>query len=124
MSRLNQFLAGVRVLDLTRHIPGPLATLLMADMGAEILKIEPPGGDEMRTLGPKDSDGRSIYYESLNAGKSTRRMDLKDPTRRAEFLDLVKGHDVLVESFRPCVMARLGFGYATLKEINPGLVYC
>jgi crotonobetainyl-CoA:carnitine CoA-transferase CaiB-like acyl-CoA transferase len=124
MSRISQFLAGVRVLDLTRHIPGPLATLLMADMGAEILKIEPPGGDEMRTLGPKDKDGRSIYFEALNAGKSTRRMDMKDAAQRAEFLDLVKTHDVLIESFRPGVMARLGLGYEALKTVNPSLIYC
>ncbi|HLG88505.1 MAG TPA: CoA transferase [Alphaproteobacteria bacterium] len=124
MARISQFLAGIRVLDLTRHIPGPLATLLMADMGAEILKIEPPGGDEMRTLGPKDKEGRSIYFEALNDGKSTRRMDLKDAAQRAEFLELVKAHDVLIESFRPDVMGRLGLGYDTLKAVNPGLVYC
>ena len=124
MSRLNQFLSGIRVLDLTRHIPGPLATLLMADMGAEILKIEPPGGDEMRTLGPKNTEGCSIYFDALNAGKSARRMDLKNPAQRAAFLDLVKSHDVLIESFRPGVMARLGLGYDVLQQTNPGLVYC
>lgn len=124
MSRLNSFLSGVRVLDLTRHLPGPLSTLLLVDMGAEVLKIEPPQGDELRYLSPKDSRGRPIYFEAINAGKHTRTMDLTDATQRAEFLELVKGFDVLVESFRPGVMGRLGLAYPDLRDVNPRLVYC
>ena len=124
MSRLNTFLSGIRVIDLSRHLPGPLATLLMADMGAEVIKIEPPAGDEMRSLGPRGEDGSSMYFQAVNAGKTTRRMDLGVATVREEFLAMVAGADVLIESFRPGVMTRLGVGYAVLKEINPRLVYC
>lgn len=124
MSRLRRFLGGIRVLDLSRHFPGPFVTLLLADMGADVVKIEPPMGDELRFVGPKASNGHSAYFESVNAGKTTRRMDLRDAAARAEFLDFVRGSDVLVESFRPGVMARLGAGYETLKALNPKLVYC
>ena len=124
MSRVNTFLSGIRVIDLSRHLPGPLATLLMADMGAEVIKIEPPAGDEMRSLGPRGEDGSSMYFQAVNAGKTTRRMDLGVATVREEFIAMVAGADVLIESFRPGVMTRLGVGYATLKESNPRLVYC
>lgn len=124
MSRLNRFLAGIRVLDLTRHLPGPLAALLLADMGADVLKIEPPDGDLMRDMGPRRADGRSAYFTSVNAGKTTRRMNLKRADERAAFLDLVKTADVLIESFRPDVMTRLGVGYDALKAVNPRLIYC
>ena len=124
MSRLNGFLRGVRVLDLTRHLPGPLAALLLADMGAEVLKIEPPDGDSMRDMGPRRADGRSAYFTAVNAGKMTQRVDLKTAAGRAALLDLVTTADVLIESFRPGVMARLGVGYDTLTAANPRLVYC
>lgn len=124
MSRLNGFLRGVRVLDLTRHLPGPLAALLLADMGAEVLKIEPPDGDGMREMGPRRADGRSAYFAIVNAGKTARRMDLKRPEGRAAFLELVANADILIESFRPDVMGRLGVGYDTLKTVNPRLIYC
>jgi crotonobetainyl-CoA:carnitine CoA-transferase CaiB-like acyl-CoA transferase len=96
----------------------------MADMGADVVKIEPPAGDEMRSLGPRGEDGTSIYFQAVNAGKTTRRMDLSVAAVREEFLALVAGADVLIESFRPGVMTRLGVGYAVLKEMNPRLVYC
>jgi len=124
MSRLNTFLSGIRVIDLSRHLPGPLATLLMADMGADVVKIEPPAGDEMRSLGPRSEDGASMYFQAVNAGKTTRRMDLTVVSVREELLAMAAGADVLIESFRPGVMTRLGVGYAVLKEINPALVYC
>ena len=123
-SRLGLFARGVRVLDLSAFLPGPLASLLLADMGAEILKVEPPAGDAMTQLGPRDADGRPLFYEAVNAGKTARRMDLKQPETRAEFLRLVAEFDVLIEGFRPGVMRRLGLGYAVLREINPGLIYC
>jgi alpha-methylacyl-CoA racemase len=124
MSRLNGWLDGVRVLDLSRYRPGPFATMLLGDMGAEVLKIEGPDGDEMQHLGPHDPDGQPIFYPSLNGGKKVRRMDLKNATVRAEFLALVADADVLLQSFRPGVMARLGVGYDTLSNVNPRLVYC
>jgi alpha-methylacyl-CoA racemase len=124
MSRLNQFLQGVRILDLSRHLPGPLATLFLADMGAEVLKIEAPAGDELRTMGPPGPDGRSVYFDAVNAGKTTRRLDLTRLDDRLAFLDLVTTSDVVIESFRPGVMSRLGVGYETLRPSNPRLVYC
>ncbi len=124
MSVLNSWLQDVRVLDLSQYISGPLATLLLADFGADVLKIEPPLGDEMRNLGPRDAAGRPIFYESINAGKRVRRMDLKRPEVREEFLQLAANVDVLIESFRPGVMARLGLGYATISRINPRIIYC
>lgn len=123
-SVLGTFLAGVRVLDLSQYIPGPLATLLLADMGAEIVKIEPPRGDEMRALGPRDKRGRPIFYNSLNAGKTIRRMNLKDAVERAALLELVRSADVVVEGFRPGVMDRLGIGYDVLSAANPGIILC
>jgi alpha-methylacyl-CoA racemase len=124
VSALNSWLQGVRVLDLSQYIPGPLATLLLADFGADVLKIEPPQGDEMRNLGPRDDNGRPIFYESVNAGKRLRRMDLKRPEVCGEFLQLAAGADVLMESFRPGVMGRLGLDYAKVAAINPRIVYC
>ena len=124
MAALNSWLAGVRVLDLSQYLPGPLATLFLADFGADVLKIEPPRGDEMRNLGPRDAAGRPVFYESVNGGKSVRRMDLKDPAARAAFLQLVDSADVLVETFRPGVMTRLGLDYRTLEARNPRLVFC
>jgi alpha-methylacyl-CoA racemase len=124
MSRLNRFLDGIRILDLSRHLPGPMATLFLADMGAEVLKIEPPSGDEARTMGPRGPEGNSIYFDAVNAGKTTRLLDLKDPDARREFVDLARTADVLIESFRPGVMTRLGVGSEDMRSSNPRLVYC
>ena len=123
-SRLGRFAAGIRVLDLSSFLPGPLAGLLLADMGAEVLKVEPPAGDAMRAIGPCDARGESLFHAAVNAGKAVRRMDLKRPEVRAAFLELVRSHDVLIEGFRPGVMQRLGLDYPVLREVNPGLVYC
>lgn len=124
MSRLNRFMSGLQVLDLSRHLPGPLATLLMVDFGAQVLKIEPPLGDELRETGPIDPQGRPVYFDAINAGKTCRRLDLKDGRDRAEFMTLAAKADILIESFRPGVMERLGVGYPALKALNPGLVFC
>jgi crotonobetainyl-CoA:carnitine CoA-transferase CaiB-like acyl-CoA transferase len=123
-SRLARFARGIKVLDLSAFLPGPLASLLLADMGAEVLKIEPPTGDAMTLLGPRDAADQPVFYNAVNAGKSVRRMDLKNPAQRAEFLGLVADCDVLIEGFRPGVMQRLGLGYAALRDENPGLIYC
>lgn len=124
MSKLNRWLQGVRVLDLSRYLPGPLAGMLLADLGAEVLKIEAPAGDEMQELGPRDANNQPIFYPSVNAGKTARRLNLKEASGRAEFLRLVASADVLLETFRPGVMAKLGLGWDTLRATNPRLVYC
>ena len=124
MSRLGQFARGVRVLDLSSFLPGPFASLMLADMGAEVLKIEPPDGDAMLQLGPRDAQGAPVFHGAVNAGKTVRRMNLKQPAERAEFLRLVEQHDVLIEGFRPGVMQRLGLDYKVLRGINPRLVMC
>lgn len=122
--RLESFARGIKVLDLSAFLPGPLATLLLADMGADVLKVEPPVGDPMTLLGPRDADGAPVFYEAVNAGKTVCRMDLKQPAARAEFIRLVEHFDVLIEGFRPGVMQRLGLDFATLHAVNPRLIYC
>jgi crotonobetainyl-CoA:carnitine CoA-transferase CaiB-like acyl-CoA transferase len=124
MSRLNQCLAGVRVLDVSFYLPGPFASLLLADFGAEVLKIEPPQGDGMRQLGPRGADGTRVFHAALNAGKTIHRLDLKSPDGKAAFLALAREADVLLEGFRPDVMQRLGLDHATLRAANPGLIFC
>lgn len=119
-----RFLTGFRILDLSHYIPGPMATLFLADFGATVIKIEPPGGDPMTGLGPRDAEGRPVYYRALNAGKAVRRLDLKTGAGRAAFLDLVRTADVVVEGFRPGVLARLGIGYDVLSAAQPGIVLC
>jgi len=122
-------LAGLRVLDLTRLLPGPVATLRLAELGADVLKIEPPGeGDYARTMlqteAERLSGTPSAFYRIVNRVKRTMTVDLKTEAGRAELVDLARDADVLVESFRPAVMARLGVGYDVLRQINPKLVYC
>ncbi|MFA7428525.1 MAG: CoA transferase [Rhodospirillaceae bacterium] len=117
-------LAGVKVLDLSQYIPGPFATLLLADLGAEVVKVEPPQGDPMAAFEPCDGDGISPYYKAVNAGKTVVRLDLKTVEGKAAFERLVVRADVLLESFRPGVMERLGFGPDHLRALNPGLVHC
>jgi alpha-methylacyl-CoA racemase len=123
-SRLNGFLTGLKVVDFSFFLPGPLASLLMADMGAEVLKIEPPAGDEMQRVGPRNEADESIYYNAVNAGKQWRRINLKHPQERLEALELIRTADVLIEGFRPGVMARLGLAYESLRQTNAGLIYC
>ena len=122
--RTSLFMQDVKVLDLSRHLPGPMATLLMVDMGASVTKIEAPGGDEVRTLGPKDSAGRPVFFDTLSAGKELLRIDLKSAQGTQQFLELVRNADVVVESFRPGVLQRLGLGYATLSKVNKGIIVC
>ena len=121
---LSGFLDGVTVLDLSHYISGPMASLFLADMGADVLKVESPAGDAMQHLGPRDSGGKSIFYNALNAGKRVIRLDLKEPHGRARFLDLVRAADILIEGFRPDVMDRLGLDWETLSASNPRLIMC
>ena len=119
-----QFLQGYRVLDLSQYIPGPYATRQLADLGADIIKIEPPGGDPMRHFMYSDSGAVSPFYRHLNRGKRVLRLDLKSDTGASVFRSLLEGADVLLESFRPGVLERLGFGREQLVQINERLVHC
>ena len=118
-----QPLADVLVLDFTTLLPGPLATLMLAEAGAQVIKIERPGGEDMRRYEPR-FDGESAMFAMLNRGKKSLVLDLKNAADRARLMPLVKRADVLVEQFRPGVMARLGLGAKALRKINPRLVYC
>jgi len=117
-------LEGLLVLDLSQYIPGPFATMTLRDLGAEVIKVEPPVGDPMRFAFMEGEDGISPLYKQLNAGKSVVKIDLKSEDGQVAFTKLVEKADVLLESFRPGVMTRLGFGPERLKELNPKLVHC
>lgn len=124
MSGFSRFLSGVTVIDLSQYLPGPMATLFLSDMGATVIKIEPPGGDPMQEAGPRDAAGRPVFYHSLNGGKTIVRLDLKSEAGRDRFMRLLTGADVVVEGFRPGVMDRLGLGYEALKAARPDIVLC
>lgn len=115
--------APVRVVDFTQVMAGPFCTRLMADVGADVIKIEPPGGDAMRGRPPL-RDGQSTYFGTLNAGKRSVVLDLKTEAGRQDAFALAASADVVVENFRPGVMARLGLGWGALSAANPRLVYC
>jgi alpha-methylacyl-CoA racemase len=117
-------LEGVRVLDLTRLLPGPLATLALADLGARVDKLEDPGpGDYLRHM-PPQRDGTNGAFLALNRDKRAGVLDLKNPSGAAAFLRLIRAYDVVIESFRPGVLARLGLGYDALRAANPRLIVC
>jgi crotonobetainyl-CoA:carnitine CoA-transferase CaiB-like acyl-CoA transferase len=120
-------LAGLKVLDLTAMLAGPYATMLLADLGADVVKIEPPHGDLTRGLGPFGTGAgeRRLggYFQSVNRGKRSIVLDLKSPDGRGRFLELVSHADVVAENFSAGVMDRLGLGYETLAEVNRRLVY-
>ncbi|MFB4164214.1 CaiB/BaiF CoA transferase family protein [Alteribacillus sp. JSM 102045] len=117
-------LRSYRVLDLTRLLPGPYCTMLLADYGAEVIKVEDTKlGDYSRWYDPK-IDENSALFHSLNRNKKSISIDLKTEKGKEVFLKLVKGADVVVESFRPGVMDRLGLSYNTLQSVNPDLIYC
>lgn len=120
-------LAGLRVLDLSQVLAGPFCTQMLADHGAEVIKIEPPEGDPARRFAPfrADDDERAFggYFQSINRGKKSVVLDLKTAAGHAAFLKLVASADVLVENYRAGVMERLGLGFEALAQINPRLVY-
>ncbi len=118
-----QPLCGVRVLDLSRVLAGPYCTAMLADLGAEVIKIEAPGhGDDSRHLGPFVK-GESVYYGLINRGKRSIELDFKCPEHRQHFYQLVEEADVVVENFRPSVTQRLGIDFDTLKKYNDRLIY-
>ena len=117
-------LAGIRVLDFTRVLSGPFATLILADLGAEIIKVEDPAGGDTTRATPPLIDGQSHYFLALNRSKRSIAIDLKHPSAPSLVRRLARRSDVLVENFRPGVMERLGLGYDRLTEVNDGLVYC
>ncbi|MDD5749121.1 MAG: CoA transferase [Actinomycetota bacterium] len=118
-------LEGIRILDLSRLLPGPYSTLLLSDMGADVIKVEDPlAGDYLRFNPPLASSGMSIHFHTLNRNKRSIAIDLKKTEGRKILLELARNSEVLVEQFRPGVMDKLGLGYEAVKEVNPAIVYC
>ncbi len=118
-------LDGVRVVDLTRVLAGPYCTMMLADMGADVIKIEMPGrGDDSRAWGPPWAGTESAYYLSANRNKRSITLNFRTEGGRRVLLDLVRRADVFIENFIPGTLDRLGLGYNDLKQVNPGLVYC
>jgi crotonobetainyl-CoA:carnitine CoA-transferase CaiB-like acyl-CoA transferase len=116
-------LAGVRVLDFTSVMAGPFAARMLADLGADVIKIESLGGDQVRAR-PPQRDGHSAYFGHLNAGKRSLACNLKAPAIRDLILRMIPRFDIVIENFRPGVMARFGLDHARLAAINPRLIYC
>ncbi|MBL23239.1 MAG: hypothetical protein CMM48_05010 [Rhodospirillaceae bacterium] len=119
-------LAGVRVIDFTHVISGPFCTMMLAHMGADVVKVERPGvGDSLRNIPAYEGrDGHSDYFNSVNNTKRSVAFDLKDPAQHEAVINLIEAADVVVENFKPGTAARIGLGYDALKEINPKLIYC
>src|SRR4030095_10019639 len=118
-----QPLSGILVLDFTTLLPGPLATLMLAEAGAEVCKIERSEGEDMRMMPPRH-DGEAAVFALLNRGKKSLVSDLKNPSDRSRLRPLIEKADVIVEQFRPGVMERLELGFAAVRKINPRIVYC
>ncbi len=117
-------LAGLRVLDLSRVLAGPYAAMVLGDLGADVIKIEHPRGDDTRRWGPPEHDGLAAYYLTANRNKRSRVLDFTDPGDHAALLELIAGADVLIENFKVGDLARRGLDFATLHARHPRLVYC
>ncbi|PVY79206.1 crotonobetainyl-CoA:carnitine CoA-transferase CaiB-like acyl-CoA transferase [Tamilnaduibacter salinus] len=117
-------LEGLRVLDFTTLLPGPCATMMLADMGADVLRVEAPDRMDLTRVMPPHDRGESTAHAWLNRGKQSLALDLKDPDSVALVKSLVADYDIVIEQFRPGVMGRLGLDYDTLAAINPSLIYC
>ena len=118
-------LAGVRILDLTLIMAGPYCTLILGDLGAEVIKIEKPGiGESSREMPPHFFEGQSAYFIAMNRNKKSMTLDLKSDAGKGIFLDLVKKSDVVIDNFRPGVVKKLGIDFDALKEINPRVICC
>ncbi len=116
-------LSGIKVVDLSQYLPGPMLSLMMADQGAEVVKVEPRAGDPARDQAPFEA-GQSIWFRNLNRGKQSVVLDLKSEAGRVALWRLIDEADVFVEGFRPGVVARLGFGYEAVAARNPRIIYC
>lgn len=116
-------LSGITVVDLSLFLPGPMMTMMMADQGAEVIKVEPLAGDPARDQAPFEA-GQSVWFRNLNRGKRSVALDLKSPAGRDALWALIDRADVFVEGFRPGVIGRLGFGYQAVSARNPRIVYC
>jgi len=116
-------LSGIKVVDLSLFLPGPMLTMMMADQGAEVVKVEPPSGDPARQMEPFEN-GQSVWFRNLNRGKRSLLLDLKAEADRQRLWNLVQEADVFVEGFRPGAIKRLGFDYTAVSERNPRIVYC
>jgi formyl-CoA transferase len=124
-SGTEQALRGVRVLDFSRILAGPFCTMMLGDLGAEVIKVERPGsGDDTRTWGPPFAGGESAYYLCCNRNKKSIAVDLGQPQGRELATELARKSDVLIENFTPGLMKRFGLDYETLRDLNPGLIYC
>ncbi|WP_373487399.1 CaiB/BaiF CoA transferase family protein, partial [Blastomonas sp.] len=116
-------LSGLTVVDLTQFLPGPMMTLMMADQGARVIKVEPASGDPTRSQAPYE-EGHSTWFANLNRGKESVVLDLKSEVGKARLASLVRRADVFVEGFRPGVMQRLGFDWPSVRALNPRVIYC
>jgi len=117
-------LSGVRVLDLSQFLPGPHLTMTMADHGADVIMVEPPGGEPARELGARTKDGVTVWFRNIARGKRSVTLDLKSDAGRDVFLKLAADADVIVEAFRPGVAKRLGVDYETVAARNSRVIYC
>ena len=122
---MSDTLRGIRVLDLTRILAGPYATMLLADLGADVIKVEDPTGDPMRGIWPPfEADGRSPYFMAVNGNKRSVVLDLRQAGDHRRFLDLVKTSDVVIDNFRPGVAHRLGISHEHLCAVKSNIVTC
>jgi len=121
---MSNALAGLRVIDFTQNVAGPVATMLLGDFGADVIKVEPPEGDIMRKTGETQIGGEAAYFLSVNRNKRSVVLDLTTEQGRQAAQVLASTADIVFENFRPGVAERLGIGYDTLRESNPGLIYC
>ncbi len=124
MATSQRFLAGYRIVDLSQYAPGPYGGQILADLGADLVKVEPPGGEPLRRMGPVDSDGVSAWYKAMNRGKTVVELDLKARQGKAAFEDILARADALLESYRPGVLDRLGFSRERLEALNSRLIHC
>ena len=118
-------LRGVKILDLSMVVAGPFCTMMLGDLGADVVKVERPGdGDQARGWGPPFLEGESAYFLSVNRNKRSITLDLRSEAGRDIAFKLAAGADVVIQNFRPGVMERLGLGYYSLTKLNPTLLYC
>lgn len=120
---LQGVLNGVRIIDLSRLLPGPLATMLMADMGAEVIKVEDPNAPDYTRFMPPQLKGEGVNYLALNRNKKSVSINLKSDEGRAQFYELCKSADIVIDSFRPGVLAKMQLDYDTVKQHNPKIIY-